>query len=150
MDECKPLRTADLVRGMFGEILLHEALAGGSFTFRTNHSTDLEPPPSPLSPPRVSPCVSIHPEGKSCGHVQSRFWWLFRTALVVGRRAGRQHLHPVGHGRRDGHVPQGKAVQVDPIKPTLKAPGIKLLNRNMTNRFQILLSNSTCAATARS
>ena len=39
----------------------------------------------------------------------------------------------------------GRAVQVDPMKPKLKPPGIKRLKLNC----DILLSNSTCAATLR-
>ena len=38
------------------------------------------------------------------------------------------------------------AVQVDPMKPKLTPPGIKRL-KLMCNFFQLLLSNSTCAAT---
>ena len=40
-------------------------------------------------------------------------------------------------------------MQVDPIKPPLKAPGYKRLNYNLMSRLQTLLSNSTCAATTR-
>ena len=43
----------------------------------------------------------------------------------------------------------GKAVQVDPIKPTLKAHGNKRLKLNVINCLQLLLSISTCAATQR-
>jgi len=50
--------------------------------------------------------------------------------------------HPYG-----SHI-HGKAVQVDPIKPTLKAPGTKRLKlKYVLNGFQVLLSISTCAAT---
>ena len=52
------------------------------------------------------------------------------------------------HVGADGH---GKAVQVDPIEPTLKAPGTKRLklkhDKTAFNVASILLSNSTCAAT---
>jgi len=44
----------------------------------------------------------------------------------------------------------GKAVQVDPVKPTLKAPGTKGLKLfAMVNLLQSLLSVLTCAATPR-
>jgi len=48
---------------------------------------------------------------------------------------------------QEGH--QGRTVQVDPIKPTMKAPGTKHLKLKGDKRFQTLLSNSTCAATSR-
>ena len=48
--------------------------------------------------------------------------------LAPGRPSPRK-----GHDRRH----PGKAVQVDPIKPTLKAPGIQLLNLT----YDIPLSN---------
>jgi len=41
----------------------------------------------------------------------------------------------------------GRAVQVDLMKPMLKAPRTKCLKYDMMNRLQTLLSNSTCAAT---
>ena len=44
---------------------------------------------------------------------------------------------------------RGRAVQVDPVKPTLKAPGSKSLKQNMIDCFQNLLSSSTCAASTR-
>ena len=53
---------------------------------------------------------------------------------------------PAGGVRVRFRAERGRAVQVDPIRPTLKAPGTRLL---ILNRFQVLLSNSTCAATAR-
>ena len=36
--------------------------------------------------PAVSPrvCMRTHPEGKSCGHVQSRFLCLFSMTLLLG------------------------------------------------------------------
>jgi len=40
----------------------------------------------------------------------------------------------------------GRAVQVDPIKPMLKASGINRFK--LKHGFQVLLSNSTCASTA--
>jgi hypothetical protein len=43
----------------------------------------------------------------------------------------------------------GKAVQVDPMKRVLKAPGTNSRNQIKMNRFQCLLSNTTCAATTR-
>jgi hypothetical protein len=44
----------------------------------------------------------------------------------------------------------GRAVQVGPIKPTLKAPGTERLKRKRDkNCFQILPSNSSCADTTR-
>jgi hypothetical protein len=43
----------------------------------------------------------------------------------------------------------GRAVQVDPIKPTLKAPGTERLKLALMDCFQNLLSSSTCAATQR-
>jgi hypothetical protein len=52
---------------------------------------------------------------------------------VGGIPAHSQRLHvllrPVQHhsDRRGHHLPRGKAVQLDPIKPTLKAPGINRL-----------------------
>ena len=49
----------------------------------------------------------------------------------------------------DGAAPPGEAVQVDPIKPTLKAPGMTRLKLSYGERIQVLLSNSTCAAAAR-
>ena len=45
---------------------------------------------------------------------------------------------------------RGRAVQVDPIKPTLKAPGTKRLRLKYDVPLSNLLSNLTCAATARS
>ena len=44
---------------------------------------------------------------------------------------------------------QGRAVQVDPIRTTLKPPGTNLLTLKCDDRFQLLLSNTTCAGTAR-
>jgi len=44
---------------------------------------------------------------------------------------------------------KGRVVQVVPIKPTLKAPGIKLLKLEYGKPFSILVSNSTCAAATR-
>ena len=41
----------------------------------------------------------------------------------------------------------GKAMQLDPIKPTLTVLGIKRLNLNIMMCFQVLLSISICAAT---
>ena len=41
----------------------------------------------------------------------------------------------------------GRAVQVDPMKPVLKGPKDKRLKSNVLDSFQVLLSNSTCAAT---
>jgi hypothetical protein len=41
----------------------------------------------------------------------------------------------------------GRAVQVDPIKPTLKAPGTKRLKLKCDELLQKLLSVSTCTAT---
>ena len=42
----------------------------------------------------------------------------------------------------------GEAVQVDSIKTRVEsAPGFSARNSNVMNRFQTLLSNSTCAAT---
>jgi hypothetical protein len=61
--------------------------------------------------------------------------------FVSAALRGRAHREP-GHPRR-----HGRAVQVDSIKPMLKAPGTKRLNWNMMKCFQTLLSNSTCAAT---
>jgi len=45
----------------------------------------------------------------------------------------------------------GRAVQVDPtrVKPVLNALGTKILILNVLNRYQTLLSISTCAATPR-
>ena len=43
---------------------------------------------------------------------------------------------------------RGRAVQVDPIEPTLKAPGPKLLKVRYDKSLSDLLSISTCAATA--
>jgi hypothetical protein len=43
----------------------------------------------------------------------------------------------------------GKAVPVDPIKPTLTAPGIERLRLIRDDPFRTLLSNSTCSATSR-
>jgi len=43
----------------------------------------------------------------------------------------------------------GRALQVDPIKPTLKAPGSKRSKLNHGGPLSDLLSNSSCAATAR-
>ena len=53
---------------------------------------------------------------------------------------GRAHLQHAAALR-------GRAVQVDPIKPTLKAPWTQRLKLKVTFCFQILVSNSTCAAT---
>jgi hypothetical protein len=52
----------------------------------------------------------------------------------------------------DGAAPllHGEVVQVDPIKPTLKLPGTKRLKlKYEMDCFQVLLSNSACAATTR-
>jgi hypothetical protein len=67
--------------------------------------------------------------------------------------------HLLSGQRDDGHVPgaqgarggvaQGRAVQVAPFKPTLKAPGTKRLKLKYDEPAQKLLSNSTCAAAAR-
>ena len=48
----------------------------------------------------------------------------------------------------NGGAPPGRAAQVNPIKPTLKAPGTKRFNLKY-DCFQMLLSNSSCAATTR-
>ena len=42
----------------------------------------------------------------------------------------------------------GRALQVEPIKPVLKAPGSMDLKLRYDGPFQTLLSISTCAATA--
>jgi len=42
----------------------------------------------------------------------------------------------------------GRVVQADPMKPVLKAPKTKCLKLKQMDWFQVLLSNSTCAATA--
>jgi hypothetical protein len=47
-------------------------------------------------------------------------------------------VYLVPPGRRGG-VPQVKAVQVDPIKPTFKPPGIKLLKLKHDEMLSILL-----------
>ena len=44
---------------------------------------------------------------------------------------------------------QGRAVQVDPMKPTLKLPGAMRLKPKHHDPVSNLLSNSTCAATPR-
>ena len=44
---------------------------------------------------------------------------------------------------------QGDAVQVDPMKFNLKPPGIVRLKLICDDPHQIMVSNSTCAATAR-
>jgi hypothetical protein len=36
----------------------------------------------------------------------------------------------------------GRAVHVDPMRPTLKAPECKRLKLDMVDRFRVLLSNS--------
>ena len=46
------------------------------------HSTDVESPSPPPNTQRV--CRSIHPEGKSCGHVRYRFECLFSMTLLRG------------------------------------------------------------------
>ena len=45
---------------------------------------------------RTSPCVCmiIHPEGKSCGHVRSRFECLFSMTLRLGVPAAHVRDHP--------------------------------------------------------
>jgi hypothetical protein len=48
-----------------------------------------------------------------------------RAAQDRSLQPGSNGSEPVGIGRPPAHA--GKAVQVDPFKPTLKAPGIKLL-----------------------
>jgi len=53
------------------------------------------------------------------------------------------------HGKRLPGRYLGKAVQVDPIRPSLNAPGTKRLKLKNTNRFQVLLSISIYAATPR-
>jgi len=61
------------------------------------------------------------------------FKFILRRCRVGGIPAHSQRLHvllrPVQHhsDRRGHHLPRGKAVQLDPIKPTLKAPGINRL-----------------------
>jgi len=52
------------------------------------HSTDVESPPPP--PPRV--CMSVHPEGKTCRHVRSRFECLLSMTLLPG--TGGHHGEP--------------------------------------------------------
>jgi len=57
----------------------------------------------------------------------------------------------VPSGRCSGAAPRantrGRLVQVDPVKPKLKPPGIKRLKLSMIYCFQVLLSKLTCAAT---
>ena len=76
------------------------AEAGVVFGIENKRSTDVQPPSSFL---RV--CMSVHPEGQSCGHVQSRMECVLvvLTLLLGGelRAAGLAALRP---GRR-GAVP---------------------------------------------
>jgi len=44
---------------------------------------------------------------------------------------------------------QGKVVQVDPVKPTLKAPGTKRLKLKCVKLLSGFAPNSACAATSR-
>ena len=55
----------------------------------------------------------------------------------------RQSLHS---GAKDWPC-LGRAVQVDPFKPTLKAPGTKRFKLKYDIMLSVLLSISTCAAT---
>jgi hypothetical protein len=59
----------------------------------------------------------------------------------AGKRDQKWHRHSVhSHGR---------AVQVDPIKPVLKAPGSILLKQRCDGPLSNVAFNSACAATAR-
>jgi hypothetical protein len=51
-------------------------------------------------------------------------------------------------GLGGGGGPPGRAVQADPLKPTLKVPRTKPLKLVLINCFQLVLSKPTCAATA--
>jgi len=69
-----------------------------------------------------------------------------QKALTLNRKVDECKPLAGGCGRqRSVRQVHGRAVQVDPIKPTLKAPGSK---QNMMNWSQPLLSNSTCAPTS--
>jgi len=73
----------------------------------------------------------------------SSCWWALHSGggvRVGGRRGG-------GYGPPLALAP-GRAVQVDPMKPKLKAPGSERLKLNCNDCLHILLSNSTCAATS--
>ena len=50
--------------------------------------------------------------------------------LVLGEVLLRIHTVAPSTAPGVGGLPLGKAVQVDPVKPTLKAPGIKSLKLN--------------------
>ena len=69
-------------------------------------------------------------------------------ALALGSVLRRDGAQAAGRARA-----QGGALQVDPIKPKLKPPGTKRLKLNydelLSISLQLLLSNSTCAATPR-
>ena len=73
-----------------------------------------------------------------------------RAALQQGHA---QHADGAGAGRCVHRVRraerQGMAVQVYPVKLMFKAPGSILLKPRHIDRFQTLLSSSTCAATSR-
>jgi len=59
-----------------------------------------------------------------------------RRERLPGPRPRRRHAPQRASGLPDGKAGRGKAVQVDPIKPTLKAPGSHLL----TLKYDKLLS----------
>jgi len=48
---------------------------------------------------------------------------------------------PRAQYRGADHLRHGRAEQVDPVNPSLKAPGTMCLNWNLMNSFQVLLSN---------
>jgi hypothetical protein len=52
-------------------------------------------------------------------------------------------------GYEDEVNEEGMAVQVHPMNPKLVPPGTDRLKLKFINCFQLLLSNSTCAATGR-
>ena len=69
-----------------------------------------------------------------------------------GRRRRRRGWRRGGGGAvryRAGAACQGRALQVDPMKPLLKPPGTKHLKSHAMICFQLSLSNSACAATPR-
>ena len=95
-------------------LFVHED-SPGKGGIENKHSIDLAYPPLP-------PCMSIHPEGTSCGHVRSQFECLLPMILQSGYKAGVAEKGLAYAGTTfQGQlsicyilIPPGEAVQVDP------------------------------------
>jgi len=92
----------------------------------------------------TSPCPCIIDWGKSCAQrIPLNVLMLSKivdecTPLAVGRARPLQQLGRVLPVHRNADEAPGRAVQVDPIKPTLKAPGterLKLKHEELLSHF---------------